>query len=99
MKENDEERDAAIAHHNKFSHGNIGGSHAVSGGNGGTPVVSGGDGASHSPYVQGGGGAPPVYAAGAANNNHHPHHGGGNRDEGRTGLQTLAMTTFAWFLL
>lgn len=98
MKENDQERGAAIAHHNKFSHGNIGGNPAVSGGNGGTPVVSGGDGASHSPNVQGGGGVTPVYAAGAANNNH-PHHGGGNRHEGRIGLETLAITTFAWFLL
>ncbi|KAH6813549.1 hypothetical protein C2S51_022567 [Perilla frutescens var. frutescens] len=98
MKENDQERGIAIAHRSKLSHGTIGG-----GGNGGntavtgsTAVVSGeNNGGSHNP---GGGGVTPLYAAGAGNNRH-PHHGGGNRAQGRTWPETLAITTFAWFLL
>ncbi|KAI3458832.1 hypothetical protein Pfo_015495 [Paulownia fortunei] len=81
----------AIAHQNKFGHGINGG-----GTNGGQPAVSGGG--SHSPYMQGGGGVTPLYAAGAGNN-HQYHHSGGNSDKSRTGPATLAITTFASFLL
>lgn len=89
---------ANIAHQNKFGHGAVNGG----GGNGGQAATSGGDanggGGSHSPYVQGGGGVTPLYAAGAGNN-HHNHRSGGNCDESRTWLATLAIITFACFLL
>ncbi|KAL1544453.1 hypothetical protein AAHA92_21303 [Salvia divinorum] len=85
MKKIDEERGGAAAQVNKFSHG-------------GNPVVSGGKGGSHVP--SGGGGVTPLYAAaGAGNNNHHPHRGGGNRERSGAGLETLAIITFACFLI
>ncbi|KAG6436380.1 hypothetical protein SASPL_101277 [Salvia splendens] len=87
MKKNDEGRGRAV---NKFSHGSIPG---ASGGRGAR------NGGSHVPT--GGGGVTPLYAAagagaGGGTNNHHPHRGEGNRG---TSPETLAIITFACFLI
>lgn len=70
---------------NKFSHGNPGASGGRGARNGGSHVPTGG-------------GVTPLYAAaaGGGTNNHHPHRGGGNRG---TGPETLAIITFACFLI
>lgn len=92
MKKNDEGRGRVV---NKFSHGSVGG--------GGNPGASGGRGARNGgSHVPSGGGVTPLYAAagaGGGNNNHHPHRGGGNRDTRGAGPETLAIVTFACFLI